>query len=101
VPAAPADEAANTDPSAWAAESLALAKKDVYKTPIGPGLKPAASTKPKAASTAAKAKPTTSTTTSTAYVMTTAYYNTALQDAKERIALAGARLAYLLNNNLK
>ena len=35
-----------------------------------------------------------------AYVITEAYYNAAMQDAKDRIALAGARLAKLLNENL-
>jgi hypothetical protein len=33
--------------------------------------------------------------------MTTAYYNRAMKDAKSQIALAGARLAKLLNENLK
>jgi S1/P1 Nuclease len=66
----------NTDPADWANESLALAKSDAYKTPIGPS----------AAST---------------YTVTPAYYNQALQDAKTRVALAGARLAKLLNDNLQ
>jgi len=75
--AAPAAQAANTDPDAWAAESLAMAKKDAYSAPIG------------------------ATAGSTKYTITTAYYNKAMKDAKARVALAGARLADLLNNNLK
>jgi hypothetical protein len=35
------------------------------------------------------------------YLITTAYYNKAMADARSRIALAGARLAKLLNENLK
>ena len=34
------------------------------------------------------------------YTITQAYYDTAMQDAKARIALAVARLAKLLNENL-
>lgn len=90
LPQASATEAADTDPSDWAAESLALAKKDAYAPPIGAGPQPAASK-----SSAQKPAKT------SAYLITTAYYNTAMQDAKDRIALAGARLAKLLNENLK
>jgi hypothetical protein len=77
--AAPGAAVADIDPSDWAAESLTLAKRDAYAAPIGPGLHPS---------------------TGSAYVITQAYYNTAMQDAKVRIALAGARLAKLLNENL-
>jgi S1/P1 Nuclease len=76
-----ADKVADTDPANWAADSLALAKKDAYAAPIGPGLTPEGST--------------------TGFVMTQAYYKEALKDAKGQIALAGARLAKLLNENLK
>jgi hypothetical protein len=69
-----------TDPAKWAAESLALAKTDAYAAPIGASPKPAGGS---------------------AYVITTAYYNKAMSDAKSRVALAGARLAKLLNDNLK
>jgi hypothetical protein len=80
---ASAKNVADIDPSDWAAESLAMAKKDAYRTPIGPGPQPAASSG------------------SSAYLITTAYYNRAMRDAKSRVALAGARLAKLLNENLK
>jgi len=79
---APADKVADTTPSDWATESFARAKKDVYRSPIGKGPKPA------------KSK-------SVSYLITTAYYDRAMQDADERIALAGSRLAKLLNENLK
>jgi len=69
-----------TNPARWAAESLALAKRDVYAAPIGASPKPAGGT---------------------SYLITTAYYNKAVRDAKSRVALAGARLAKLLNENLK
>jgi hypothetical protein len=71
---------AETDPMKWAGESFDLAKKDVYKSPIG--------------------KSPTSQPSGAAYAITQAYYDTALQDAKVRIALAGDRLAKLLNENL-
>jgi len=76
----PPTRAAITDPAKWADESLRLAKSEVYISPIGKGPKPAGST---------------------SYLMTTAYYNRALRDAKKRVALAGARLAKLLDENLK
>ena len=74
------DGVSDTDPNDWASESLTLAKKDAYRKPIGKGPTP-----PKGSS----------------YAMTQAYYDTAMQDAKDRIALAGARLAKLLNENLQ
>jgi hypothetical protein len=69
----------DTDPNDWVRESFNLAKKDVYHAPIGKG-------------------PTRR--DGSSYAMTQAYYKTALKDAKIRIALAGARLAKLLNDNL-
>jgi hypothetical protein len=39
--------------------------------------------------------------TGSSYLITDAYYQKAMQDAKDRIALAGARLAKLLDDNLK
>ncbi len=54
----------------WATESFNLAKSSVYVTPVGPGLGP--------------------------YTMDAAYTANAQKIAKERIALAGARLANLL-----
>ncbi len=77
LPAAPASQVASTDPAAWAQESFSLAKSDAYKDPpIGE-------------------------TVSSTNTITQAYYDAALQDAKDRVALAGARLAKLLNENLK
>jgi hypothetical protein len=77
---APGDtELVDIDPEDWAIESFTLAKKDAYVDPIGAATHPA----------------------SGSYLVTDAYYNQALQDAKDRIALAGARLAKLLNDNLK
>ena len=81
LPAAPATAVTDIDPADWTAASFALAKKDVYRTPIG-----------KSTMTPAPSK---------SYAMTTAYYNRAMKDAKSQIALAGARLAKLLNENLK
>jgi S1/P1 Nuclease len=66
-----------TDPAVWALKSFNMAKSDAYQTPIGPGNR------------AADGKP---------YLMTDAYYTAALADAKSQIALAGARLAKLLND---
>jgi hypothetical protein len=71
---------ADTDPTHWAAESLALAQKDAYGAPIG------ASPAPPGGSS---------------YAITPAYYSKAMRDAQDRIALAGARLAKLLNENLQ
>ena len=80
LPQAAATKVAVIDPAKWAAESLTLAKKDAYTSPIGNGPKPAGSS---------------------SYLITTVYYNKAVIDAKSRVALAGARLAKLLNENLK
>jgi hypothetical protein len=73
------DGVSDTDPNDWATESLTMAKKDAYHAPIGKGPKP---------------------TSGPSYAITQAYYDAAMQDAKVRIALAGARLAKLLNENL-
>ncbi len=80
--AAPASSVSDIDPADWAAESFAKAKSDAYRSPIG-----------------ASPEPTTG--TSKSYLVTTVYYNKALTDAKARIALAGARLAKLIEENLK
>ena len=72
---------ADTDPASWAADSLSVAEKDAYVAPIGPGIVPTDGT--------------------SSYDITTAYYNHSLGDAKDRVALAGARLAQLLNENLR
>jgi hypothetical protein len=70
------DGVSDADPNDWATESLSLAKQDAYRMPIGQGPTPASGS---------------------SYTITQAYYDTAMQDAKVRIALAGARLAKLLN----
>lgn len=70
----------DTNPAHWATESFNMARSDAYRSPIGTGPKP---------------------TTGSSYAMTQPYYDAALKDAKNRIALAGARLAKLLNDNLK
>ncbi|MGH9493706.1 MAG: S1/P1 nuclease, partial [Candidatus Sulfotelmatobacter sp.] len=80
--AAPANAVADTDPANWAAESFAKARSDSYSSPIG-----------------ASPEPTSGTFKS--YLITTAYYTKASKDAKARIALAGARLAKLIEDNLK
>ena len=69
------------DPAGWASDSLAVAMKDAYAAPIGDGLQPEDG--------------------SSGFLITQSYYAQAMQDAKDRIALAGARLAKLLNENLK
>ena len=80
LPQAADNKVADTDPSDWAVESFKMAKTDAYASPIKAAPKPA---------------------TGSGYVMTQAYYNKAMRDAQGRIALAGARLAKLLNENLK
>ena len=77
---APSDKVADTDPSDWAMESFKIAKTDAYASPIKKSPKPASGG---------------------SYLITQGYYDTALQDAQSRVALAGARLAKLLNENLK
>ena len=59
----------------WIKESFQLAKSDVYVMPIGPGDGP--------------------------FTLTEAYETKAKSDAQTRVALAGARLAALINANLK
>jgi len=93
LPSAPGDKVAKTDPSDWEAESLSMAKMDAYASPIGDGPQPAASHSSRSRSGKASS--------SSAYLITDAYYEKAMQDAKDRVALAGARLAKLLNENLK
>jgi len=74
------DPATTQHPASWAAESFQLAKSDAYADPIGPG---------------------THNSDGAAYLITQTYYDKTMQDAKDRIALAGTRLAKLLNDNLK
>jgi len=80
LPAAPVADVADTTPDDWAAESLKLAKKHAYASPIKKSPSPS---------------------TGSGYKITQAYYDRALQDAKDRIALAGARLAKLLTEHLQ
>jgi S1/P1 Nuclease len=76
LPAASSTPAADTNVADWVAESFALAQSTAYKNPpVGPALGP--------------------------YTLTSAYHTAALTVAQQQIALAGARLAKLLNDNLK
>jgi S1/P1 Nuclease len=76
-----ADKVTDIDPADWASDSLAIAEKDAYAAPIGAGLQPDDGT--------------------AGYLITQTYYSQASSDARDRITLAGARLAKLLNENLK
>jgi hypothetical protein len=67
--------AAVGDEKAWIEESFELAKRDAYAAPIGVGPGP--------------------------FAMMEAYKSNALEVARRRVALAGARLANLLNQALK
>jgi hypothetical protein len=69
----------DTDPGNWTQKSFDLAVQDGYTSPIGPG------------NTDDQGH---------AFVITSGYYDQALSDAKAQIALAGARLAALLNTAL-
>jgi hypothetical protein len=75
--AAPANDITDTDPNNWSTKSFVTAKSDGYVSPIGAG------------NTTSNGK---------AFTMTNAYYNQALLDTKSQIALAGARLAKMLND---
>ena len=72
---APATAASNLDASDWIDESFALAKSSVYKTPVKNGLG--------------------------TYNITDTYRNNAVSKSSKRIALAGARLANILNAELQ
>jgi hypothetical protein len=67
--------AADLDPKTWANESFALAKGDVYTTPVGEGAGP--------------------------FTLTPGYTQKAQKIADERISLAAARLANILKADLK
>ena len=64
-----------TDPRVWITESFEIAKKSVYRAPIG--------------------------TTNKTFTITAAYKKDATKIGKERIALGGARLAKLFNDAFK
>jgi hypothetical protein len=76
LPAAPAAAAAISDPGAWILESFKVAKAEVYKKPPIEVIDVVSS-------------------------LTPAYKADAERIARERVALAGARLARLFNDNLK
>jgi hypothetical protein len=65
----------NLNARAWIDESFALAKSDVYRSPIGPSDGP--------------------------YQMTNNYRNSTRALARKRVPLAGARLANILNSELR
>jgi hypothetical protein len=75
LPKASAQLAAISDDKAWAAESFKIAKASVYRWPIGVGGGP--------------------------FTLSSAYKARALSIAKARVALAGARLARMLNSALQ
>jgi S1/P1 Nuclease len=73
--APPAAGAAIADDQVWIRESFEAAKQFVYASPVGPGAGP--------------------------YTLDAAYKSRAKTEAKDRIELAGVRLANLINTNLK
>lgn len=75
LPAAPADKRAITEPDTWLKESYKLARSRAYIAPIGGGKGP--------------------------YVLTPAYKQGVGSTAEQQVALAGARLADLLNDRFK
>ena len=74
LPAPPAGPAADINAQDWINESFMLAKSSVYRSPVGAG--------------------------NGQFTITTAYRNRARAIAKQRVALAGARLARILNAEL-
>jgi len=75
LPKAEAGLAGKSDEKDWIAESFQAAQQTVYVPPVGPGEGP--------------------------FTLSTAYKKAAGSLAKKRVALAGARLANLINNELK
>ena len=75
LPKAPAAAAAKLDEKVWIDEGVQSAKQNAYRPPIGAGLGP--------------------------FTLTSAYQSAAKAVARTRVALAGARLAKLLNKELK
>src|SRR2546423_5309115 len=71
----PVVSAGSMDAAVWVDESFQAAKSNAYKSPIGPGVGP--------------------------FTLTPAYKAHATKLAKKRIALAGARLAKILNDELR
>jgi hypothetical protein len=75
LPAAPAAAAAVTDEGVWIQESFEAARQFAYAPPVGPGAGP--------------------------YQLDADYQKNARTEAQARVALAGARLANLINSNLR
>jgi len=75
LPAPNPQLAGNTNVDQWINESFSLAKSTVYQPPIGGGSGP--------------------------FVISSTYRTNAVRLARERVALAGARLARILNTELK
>ena len=75
LPDAPASAAADLDVDHWIDESFNAAKQTVYRAPIGAGAGP--------------------------FTLTQPYEDDARELAEQRVALAGARLAKILNEELK
>ena len=75
LPMPDAAKSANLNADDWIKESFALAQADVYKAPVGPGKGP--------------------------FTINATYRNNATTIAKQQIALAGVRLANILNQELK
>jgi hypothetical protein len=75
LPAPDAHRAEDLSEASWVQEALEVAKQRVYVAPIGPGVGP--------------------------YTITPEYFDAAKALAAEQVALAGARLANLLNSELK
>lgn len=75
LPKADAGPAGKSDEKDWIAESFQAAQQTVYTAPVGPGDGP--------------------------FTLSAAYKKAAGKLAKQRVALAGARLANLLNTELK
>ena len=73
--AAPAGEASNLNASDWINDGFEIAKSSVYKQPIGVGSGP--------------------------FTITSSYRNASRALARQRVALAGARLANILNAELR
>ncbi len=75
LPTPPAALANNLDATVWINEGFVNARNSVYRFPIGPGLGP--------------------------FPITSTYRNAARTLAKKRVALAGARLGKILNDELR
>ncbi len=75
LPAANATAAANLNVNTWIEDGRSLARSNIYRMPVGPGAGP--------------------------FNLTLQYRSAALQLARQRVALAGARLARILNTELR